>query len=121
MHVETGPIPDSFLKKVSQTVTNVIPPRPADLRDDDHVGPPPPSPPASVERPEPEAAERQGRQDQCWKESLLFSTSQRPSDLNQDRNRSGSPDVGIVVSIDDEDWPNAGCDHVWRRSRAVVD
>lgn len=60
MHVETGPIPDSFLKKVSQTVTNVIPSRPADLRDDDHVGPPPPSPPASVERPEPEAAESTG-------------------------------------------------------------
>ncbi|KAK0203492.1 SAICAR synthase-like protein [Desarmillaria ectypa] len=57
VHVETGTIPDSFLKKVSQTVTNVIPPKSADLHDDDHVGPPPPSPPASVERPEPEAAE----------------------------------------------------------------
>ncbi len=50
VQVETGPVPDSVLKKMSQTVSNVVTRGVDAVRNDEHIGPPPPSPPASVER-----------------------------------------------------------------------
>ncbi|KAF9045990.1 hypothetical protein BDZ89DRAFT_101888 [Hymenopellis radicata] len=44
VQVETGPVPDSVLKKMSQTVSSVVTRGVDAIRNDDHIGPPPPSP-----------------------------------------------------------------------------
>jgi 1-phosphatidylinositol-4-phosphate 5-kinase len=49
VHLESGPIMDGFLQKVGHSLARTIPSSSSDVSDS-HVGPPPPSPPASIER-----------------------------------------------------------------------
>src|ERR1700722_4123130 len=50
VHVEAGSVADSFLQTLGKSLAHVVPPSHTEDGSDDHIGPLPPSPPASVEQ-----------------------------------------------------------------------